>query len=143
MMEVDEHEVYDVYDMEGEEEEEDHQIQIPDSFPIRVSNSSCFEGKGVFAKKALTAGEELWEEDPLFSWTIRPDPIRAFLIRHRCGKLPLLNSFLSPFLLLFNQLLSSVKHPQAKRRKVVDTHPLTSPQGSEAAPSLVFRLIYT
>ena len=81
-MEVDD--AMDVWDMEGEEgEEEDHQIQIPDSIPIRVSSSSEFEGKGVFAKKSLKVGEELWEEDPLFSWSIRPDPIRAFLIRHR------------------------------------------------------------
>ena len=80
-MEVDE--VFDLGEEGDEMEEEEFQIQIPDSIPVCVLNSSLFEGKGVFPKKPFAAGEELWEEDPLFSWTIRPDPVRSFLLRHR------------------------------------------------------------
>lgn len=56
------------------------------SLPFVIRPSPTYGGKGVLTTRSLAANEEVWEEDPIFSWAIAPDPaLRTLLRMKKCA----------------------------------------------------------
>jgi hypothetical protein len=71
---------------EDEEEEDPFGYDMyTQGLPIVIRASPTYGGKGVLMGRAMGRGEDVWEEDPLFSWSIHPDPAVLTLLRMKKG----------------------------------------------------------
>lgn len=77
-------------------EEEESELSCYDLFtqnlPIQIAGSEKYGGKGVIVRNNVEAGEELYEEEPIFSWMVGEDVVEH--LRQHMGRC-VSSSFLS------------------------------------------------